>query len=182
MGRPAQQLRRRFQERAPECSGLVRGQPRRRPLRDRGGGAGCGRDGIDPLFAPRRSCGGGPVRPADPAMVAPLFLLVGVHPGTGRRLLVRWAELAAAALLIRVLCAALLALVLVLSGLIAQIPNWGVAAALEVALVVTAFIYRKPFLRVFGQVATPRLDFLRDGRTATTVVSGTNWVLGKLGR
>jgi len=115
-------------------------------------------------------------------MVAPLFLLVGVHPGTGRRLLVRWAELAAAALLIRVLCAALLALVLVLSGLIAQIPNWGVAAALEVALVVTAFIYRKPFLRVFGQVATPRLDFLSDRRTATTVVSGTNWVMGKLGR
>jgi TrbL/VirB6 plasmid conjugal transfer protein len=115
-------------------------------------------------------------------MIAPLFLLVGVHPGTGRRLLVRWAELAAAALLIRVLCAALLALVLVLSGLIAQIPNWGVAAALEVALVFTAFIYRKPFLRVFGQVATPRLDFLSDRRTATTVVSGTNWVMGKLGR
>lgn len=115
-------------------------------------------------------------------MVAPLFLLVGVHPGMGRRLLVRWAELVAAALLIRVLCAALLALVLVLSGLIAEIPNWGVAAALEVALVVTAFIYRKPFLRVFGQVATPRLDFLSDPRTASAVQSGTNWVVGKLGR
>ncbi|HKA51219.1 MAG TPA: type IV secretion system protein [Candidatus Dormibacteraeota bacterium] len=115
-------------------------------------------------------------------MVAPLFLLVGVHPGTGRRLLVRWAELAAAALLIRVLSAALLALVLVLSGLIAQIPNWGVAAALEVALVITAFIYRKPFLRVFGQVATPRLDFLSDQRAATTVASGTSWVMGKLAR
>jgi hypothetical protein len=115
-------------------------------------------------------------------MVAPLFLLVGVHPGTGRRLLVRWAELAASALLIRVLCAALLALVLVLSGLIAQIPNWGVAAALEVALVITAFIYRRPFLRVFGQVATPRLDFLNDPRTAGSVQSGTSWVVGKLGR
>ena len=115
-------------------------------------------------------------------MVAPLFLLVGVHPGTGRRLLVRWAELAASALLIRVLCAALLALVLVLSGLIAQIPNWGVAAALEVALVITAFIYRKPFLRVFGQVATPRLDFLSNPRAASSFQSGTNWVVGKLGR
>ena len=115
-------------------------------------------------------------------MVAPLFLLVGVHPGTGRRLLVRWAELAASALLIRVLCAALLALVLVLSGMIAQIPNWGVAAALEVALVITAFIYRKPFLRVFGQVATPRLDFLSDPRAASGVQSGTNWVVGKLAR
>src|SRR5262249_7604536 len=123
-----------------------------------------------------------PVRLLILLMVAPLFLLVGVHPGTGRRLLVRWAELAAAALLIRVLCAALLALVMVLSGLIAEIPNWGVAAALEVALVVTAFIYRKPFLRGFGQVATPRLDFLTDRRTGTTVVRRPHRGGGKLGR
>src|SRR5262249_62208747 len=53
---------------------------------------------------------------------------------------------------------------------------------LEVALVLTAFIYRKPFLRVFGRVATPRLDFLSDQRAATTVASGTSWVMGKLAR
>lgn len=91
-------------------------------------------------------------------MVAPLFLLVGVHPGIGRRLLSRWVELAATALLTRVLCAALLAVLLVISGLIAQLSNWGVAAALEIAMLVTAFIYRRPFMRVFSQVVRPRVD------------------------
>jgi hypothetical protein len=96
------------------------------------------------------------------AMVLPLFLLVGIHPGVGRRILIRVAELAAGALLIRVLSSAFLALLLVLSGLLDQTVSavnggWLMAAALQVLLLVAAFAYRKPFLRVFGQVAAPRL-------------------------
>jgi hypothetical protein len=96
------------------------------------------------------------------AMLAPLILLVGIHPGVGRRLLIRLAEIAAGALLIRVLSAAFLAVLLVLSGLLDQVVTavsggWLLAAALQVVLLVTAFMYRKPFLRVFGQVASPRL-------------------------
>jgi hypothetical protein len=96
------------------------------------------------------------------AMVAPLVLLVGVHPGIGRRMLTRLAEMAAGALLIRVLSAAFLAALLVVSGLLDQVVTamaggWLVAAALQVALLAAAFAYRKPFLRVFGQVASPRL-------------------------
>jgi len=98
-------------------------------------------------------------------MVAPLFLLVGVLPGTGRRLLIRWAELVAGTLMVRILASAFLAVVLVLSGLVNQasgaggVGGWGLAAAMQMALLATAFIYRKPFLRIFGQVASPRLAF-----------------------
>ena len=102
-------------------------------------------------------------------MVAPLFLLLGVHPGVGRRMLTRWVELAASALLTRVLCAALLAVLLVISGLIAQLANWGVAAALEIALLVTAFIYRKPFMRVFAQVVRPRIEVISNPRAGSVV-------------
>ena len=94
-------------------------------------------------------------------MVAPLFFLVGVQPGVGRRMLVRWAELVAGTLLVRVLAAAFLAVVLVLSGVVTDAAgsvSWLLAATLQVALVIAAFLYRKPFLRVFAQVATPRFS------------------------
>ena len=93
-------------------------------------------------------------------MLAPLFLLVGIQPGMGRRLLVRWGELVAGALLLRILSSAFLAVLVVLSGIVTDVgaaAGWAVAAALQLALVVTGIVYRKPFLRVFGQVASPRL-------------------------
>jgi TrbL/VirB6 plasmid conjugal transfer protein len=95
-------------------------------------------------------------------MLAPLFLLAGIHPGVGRRLLTRWAEMVAAALLIRIFSAAFLAVMLVLSGLAAAVSwggqaGWALQAALQLALVICAFVFRKPFLRIFGQLAAPRL-------------------------
>jgi hypothetical protein len=93
-------------------------------------------------------------------MTAPLFLLVGIHPGAGRRLLVRWLELVAATLGVRVLAAAFLAVVMVLSGLLEEAlsGSWWLQAALQMGLVVAALIYRKPFMRIFGQVAAgPRM-------------------------
>jgi hypothetical protein len=93
-------------------------------------------------------------------MVAPLFLLAGIQPGMGRRLLIRWGELAAGALLLRVLSSCFLAVLVVLSGIVTDVGSaagWGVAAGLQLALMVAAIVYRKPFLRVFGQVASPRL-------------------------
>ncbi len=95
-------------------------------------------------------------------MLAPLFLLAGIHPGVGRRLLTRWAEMVAAALLIRIFSAAFLAVMLVLSGLAAAVSwggqaGWALQAALQLALVFCAFAFRKPFLRIFGQLAAPRL-------------------------
>jgi TrbL/VirB6 plasmid conjugal transfer protein len=93
-------------------------------------------------------------------MTAPLFLLVGIHPGAGRRLLVRWLELVAATLGVRVLAAAFLAVVMVLSGLVTEAlsGSWWLQAALQMGLVVAALIYRKPFMRIFGQVAAgPRM-------------------------
>jgi hypothetical protein len=93
------------------------------------------------------------------AMVAPLFLLVGMVPGGGRALLVRLLELTAGALLMRILFSAFLAVVVVLGGVVNDYAGqlgWGVAAGLQLALTVTALIYRRPFVAVFSQVAHPR--------------------------
>jgi hypothetical protein len=123
-------------------------------------------------------------------MVAPLVLLAGIHPGAGRRMLTRLAEMAAGALLVRVLSAAFLAVLLVLSGLLDQAGSpfqggdavvaggsWVVAAGLQVALLAAAFVYRKPFLRVFGQVASPRLalQHASEPGPARAVHSGMDW-------
>ncbi|HSR22059.1 MAG TPA: type IV secretion system protein, partial [Candidatus Eisenbacteria bacterium] len=113
-------------------------------------------------------------------MLAPLFLLVGVQPGTGRRMLVRWAELAVGTLLVRVLSAAFVAVLLVLSGIVDEVgsASWLVSSGLQLALVVAAFVYRRPFLRIFGQVAVPRVVSSHAGhrRTAQTAHRGMDWL------
>jgi hypothetical protein len=121
------------------------------------------------------------------AMVLPLFLLVGLHPGIGRRILVRLAEMAAGALMMRVLSAAFLAVLLVVSGLLDQTVSavaggWLVASALQVALLAAAFVYRKPFLRVFGQVASPRLARGPAGSAgvARKAHTGLDWVAQRI--
>jgi hypothetical protein len=93
-------------------------------------------------------------------MVAPLFFVVGVFPSTGRRIFLGWAQALAGALLKRVLYAALLAVILVISGVISDLAisagAYFLAAALEIALVVAAFIYRRPVLNIVASVGSPR--------------------------
>lgn len=94
-------------------------------------------------------------------MVAPLFFLLGIHPGIGRRIFVRWAELMVGFLLRRVMYSAFLAVILVVGSLIIATTagtSWGLAAVLQVALLVAAFIYRKPFAALFHQVGTGQLS------------------------
>ena len=125
-------------------------------------------------------------------LVAPLFFLVGIHPGGGRRIFVRWAELMIGLLLRRVIYSAFLAVILVVGGLIMATTansSWGLAAVLQVALLVAAFIYRKPFAALFHQVGTGQLSpyfeparerILRtvDRRTATERRAGFGFGLG----
>jgi hypothetical protein len=90
-------------------------------------------------------------------MLAPFAFLAGVNPAW-RHVLTRWAELAVGALLKRVLYAGALAVMLVISGVLlaATAPlGWLGAAALQVALVGTAVVYRKRIMRAAGRMTTP---------------------------
>jgi hypothetical protein len=90
-------------------------------------------------------------------MLAPFAFLAGVNPAW-RHVLTRWAELAVGALLKRILYAGALAVMLVISGVLlaATAPlGWLGAAALQVALVGTAVVYRKRIMRVAGRMTTP---------------------------
>jgi hypothetical protein len=94
-------------------------------------------------------------------MLAPLFFLIGIYPSTGRRIFLRWGELVLGFLLRRVLYSAFLAVVMVLGGMImATVANqsWFLAAALQLALVIAALMYRKPLAAVFGQVGVGGLQ------------------------
>lgn len=91
-------------------------------------------------------------------LLGPLFLLVGIQPGTGRVVAVRWLETLVGALMKRVLLSTLLAVVLVASGVLLDGTSglgWGMAMALQVLVVLAAIVYRKPFARIFANTGLP---------------------------
>jgi hypothetical protein len=86
-------------------------------------------------------------------VLAPIFLLLGIQPGAGRVLATRWVEVLTGLLLKRVAYAALLAVVLVVSGILldATYPmGWAVAMVLQVLVIGAALFYRRPFAFIFG--------------------------------
>lgn len=113
------------------------------------------------------------------SMVAPLFFLVAIHPSTGRQLFLRWAGLLLAFLMRRVLYAAFLAILLVLGSVILKgvvSESWFLGAVLQIALVILAFLYRKPFAQVFQQVGSPRLAAQLVGGSNQPVQRVRNWI------
>ncbi|MFL6113534.1 MAG: type IV secretion system protein, partial [Catenulispora sp.] len=91
-------------------------------------------------------------------LLAPIYLLVGIHPsGAGRRWATGWAAHVAGALVQRVILAGLLGAVVVVSsllyGLLPQ-AGWGMTVTLQLILVVAALIFRSQLIGVAG-LATP---------------------------
>jgi hypothetical protein len=74
-------------------------------------------------------------------MVAPAFLLAGLHPGWGRDLLLNFASGTLQVLVVKVGAALLVVTVLILTGATAAIPNWFIAATLEL-LVIAAAVWK----------------------------------------
>ena len=86
-------------------------------------------------------------------VLAPIFLLLGIQPGAGRVLATRWVEVLVGLLVKRIAYAALLAVVLVVSGILldATYPmGWVVAMVLQVLVMGAAMFYRRPFAFIFG--------------------------------
>lgn len=89
-------------------------------------------------------------------LLAPVFLVLGIYPGRGRVVAIRWGQLSIGMLIKRIGLAILLAILLVTSGSIMTAADsaggWYAAVILHVLLGVAALLYRKPFLELLAVV------------------------------
>lgn len=77
-------------------------------------------------------------------LMSPIFLLIGIHPGHGRRVLLRWAELVAGLVLkAGMWMAILLLLVVTFNAILSSVQPYGLALIMIGALVVAVLHYRK---------------------------------------
>jgi TrbL/VirB6 plasmid conjugal transfer protein len=89
-------------------------------------------------------------------IVGPFFLLIGTHPGFGRVVAMRWAEMLVGVLLKQAAVALTLSVLLYCYALImgtsdAVLP-WALKILMIALVTVAAFIYRKPFQHLFSAV------------------------------
>ncbi|TNY35134.1 hypothetical protein EIO00_19975 [Thermomonospora catenispora] len=86
-------------------------------------------------------------------VAGPIFLGIGIHPGIGRVIAMRWLELLLSMLLKQAALIGVLALLLWTYGLILSegLP-WGLQILLISLVTLAAFIYRKPFQHLFSAV------------------------------
>lgn len=86
-------------------------------------------------------------------ILAPIFLLIGIHPGYGRTVLLRWVELMLGLLLKQVFIVLLIALLVMCYGMVMSSNlGWGLQMILLALFTVALFIYRKAFAHLFSSV------------------------------
>ncbi|MCO5992656.1 type IV secretion system protein [Actinoallomurus rhizosphaericola] len=86
-------------------------------------------------------------------VAGPIFLGIGIHPGIGRVIAVRWFELLLSTLLKQAALIGVLALLLWCYGLVmAESLPWGLQILLISLVTLAAFVYRKPFQHLFAAV------------------------------
>lgn len=86
-------------------------------------------------------------------VAGPIFLGIGIHPGIGRVIAMRWFELLLSTLLKQAALIGVLALLLWCYGLVmAESLPWGLQILLISLVTLAAFIYRKPFQHLFAAV------------------------------
>ncbi|MCW2896897.1 MAG: hypothetical protein JWO75_6386, partial [Actinomycetia bacterium] len=89
-------------------------------------------------------------------VAGPFFLIVGIHPGFGRVVAVRWFEMLVGVLLKQVAVALTLSVLLYCYSLIMGTSDQALPWALKIMMIalvtVTVFIYRKPFQHLFSSV------------------------------
>jgi hypothetical protein len=89
-------------------------------------------------------------------VAGPLFLIIGIHPGFGRVVAIRWFELLVGVLLRQVAIALTLSVLLYCYSLIMGqsdlVLPWVFKILMITLVTVTVFIYRKPFAHLFSAV------------------------------
>ncbi|WP_051300568.1 type IV secretion system protein [Actinomadura rifamycini] len=117
-------------------------------------------------------------------VAGPIFLGIGIHPGIGRVIAVRWLELLLSMLLKQAALIGVLSLLLWAYGLIlGETLPWGLQVLLIALVTGAAFVYRKPFQHLFSAVgysavgsrdkSEAQLDkSVAEARKSTTAVAG----------
>ncbi|MEV2276382.1 type IV secretion system protein [Nocardiopsis sp. NPDC049922] len=86
-------------------------------------------------------------------LLAPIFLLIGIHPGYGRMVLLRWVELMVGFLLKQIFVVLLISLLVMCYGMVmSSTLGWGLQMILLALFTVALFVYRKPFAYLFTSV------------------------------
>jgi len=88
-------------------------------------------------------------------VAGPFFLIIGVHPGFGRVIAIRWFEMLVGVLMKHVAVALVLSILLYCYSLIMSTTDglsWGLQIMMIALVTVTVFIYRKPFQHLFSSV------------------------------
>jgi hypothetical protein len=89
-------------------------------------------------------------------VAGPFFLIIGVHPGFGRVVAIRWFEMLVGVLLKQVAVALVLSILLYCYTLIMATSDqelpWGLKIMMISLVTVAVFIYRKPFQHLFSSV------------------------------
>ncbi|WP_187365744.1 type IV secretion system protein [Trebonia kvetii] len=89
-------------------------------------------------------------------VAGPFFLIVGIHPGFGRVIAIRWFEMLVGVLMKQVAVALTLSVLLYCYSLIMSTTDQALPWALKIMMIalvtVAVFIYRKPFQHLFSSV------------------------------
>jgi hypothetical protein len=89
-------------------------------------------------------------------VAGPVFLIIGIHPGFGRVIAIRWFELLVGVLMKQVAVALTLSVLLycytLIMGTTDQVLPWALKIMMIALVTVTVVIYRKPFQHLFSSV------------------------------
>ncbi|MES9537136.1 type IV secretion system protein, partial [Actinomadura sp. NPDC000600] len=86
-------------------------------------------------------------------VAGPIFLGIGIHPGVGRVIAMRWLELLLSMLLKQAALIGVLSLLLwAYSLILGETLPWGLQVLLIALVTFAAFVYRKPFQHLFSAV------------------------------
>ena len=117
-------------------------------------------------------------------VAGPFFLIVGIHPGFGRIIAIRWFEMLVGVLLKQVAIALVLSVLLYCYALIMGTPDvvlpWALKILMIALVTVAVYIYRKPFTHLFSSVgygmigSSDRAEYhYREGATTFRRATGT---------
>jgi hypothetical protein len=89
-------------------------------------------------------------------VAGPFFLIIGIHPGFGRVVAIRWFEMLVGVLMKQVAVALTLSVLLycysLIMGTTDQVLPWALKIMMIALVTVAVFIYRKPFQHLFSSV------------------------------
>ncbi|GAA0949813.1 type IV secretion system protein [Nonomuraea longicatena] len=104
-------------------------------------------------------------------IMGPVFLLIGVHPGSGRIIAMRWVEMLVGTLLRQAVLALVLGvLVYGYALIISTAMPWGLQILFIALLTIAVFFYRKPFQHLFASMSGHTLTTRMLGEAASSPI------------